>query len=1342
MKKIRIILVLMLVLALLMSVASCAAIKDMTGIDIEEMLGMGGEQPEPENPEPENPEPENPEPENPEPEQPDPEEPGDPEEPTPGEPDDPTPDEPSEPEPEEQHKHTFSQEWNKDANYHWHSATCEHSDMRENTAPHSYDENGVCICGELAPEPEQPEDPDLPEPEPKPDEHRHTFSDVWSYDASKHWLEATCEHTGLREATAPHSYDSNGVCICGQTAPEPEPDEPIIPDQPEEPHEHTYSKEWSKDAEKHWHAATCEHTELRSDEAEHTYVKDVCICGQAEPDYGPEPADYFKNGTPIGTMTELFKMSAYVDSQGRNCRVLQGGCTDGRYYYAFFNDAKTDADGVHSATSASVCYKYDMTTNKLVATYEGLMVEHVNDATYVPDTHEIIAVHCSPNRKLLSVLDADTLELKRQITVDDEIYSLAYDQYEKCYWAGLTYANGDLKGDSFARLDLDFRTVAVYPGETFGYTRQGMDVDSEYIYFARYTPNCVLVYDKQGNFVNRIALSATDYELENIFHIGDTFYLGYYTTKAGGKLYSFALTDANESASVYVDMKDTDKLITLAQRTDADGNVCKVAQCSATDGTYIYFFMNNDVKTNYTSSLYKYEIATGKIVATLDGFKTGHTNDVTYNPKTNELIVANNVPNFTLTVIDAATLEVKRNVTVESDIFAIAYDELNDCYYGSNRANYGIIKLDSDFNFVAELMIGISSGYSRQAIDTDGKYIYMLQSAANCVFVYRVDGSFVGMSYLLPSVDTAQSICHVGDTFYIGYNVSKAGGIIYSVNVSLTDDSYADTDGSHEHTYEEKWSSNSTHHWHAASCEHGDLKADLQAHSFVLGICVCGAVDAEPADIIKGGTPLGTLTELFKMSAHTDAEGRNCRVLQGGCTDGRYYYAFFNDSLKDADGNYSASSASTVYKYDMTTKKLVATYENVMVQHCNDATYVPATHEILVANCSPTKNLITVLDADTMEQKRSFTIGFDIYSIAYDPFESCFWIGLSYGDSFAKLDLEFNLIQQFDGVPYGYTRQGMDVDSEYIYFSRYQPNCVLVYDKAGNFVDRIALSATDYELENIFHIGKTLYLGYYTTTSGGKLYSLALTDLSPSGSVSVDMTLENELITLAQRTDAEGNVCKVLQGSATDGTYVYFLINNDVKSNYTSSLYKYEIATGKIVATLDGFKMGQSNDMTYNSKTNELIVVQNSPSNILTVIDAATLTVKEDVSIASNLISLAYDEIRDCYYAVARTNPYTVARLDAEFNYVEALALDPQTGYSRQTLDTDGEYIYMLQSAANTLFVYRVDGSFVGMSYLLPAIDTAQSICHFGDTFYIGYNVSSAGGTVYAVEVEITDTVG
>ena len=38
-------------------------------------------------------------------------------------------------------------------------------------------------------------------------------------------------------------------------------------------HEHEFATSWSKDANHHWHAATCEHAEEIADKAEHAWDK-------------------------------------------------------------------------------------------------------------------------------------------------------------------------------------------------------------------------------------------------------------------------------------------------------------------------------------------------------------------------------------------------------------------------------------------------------------------------------------------------------------------------------------------------------------------------------------------------------------------------------------------------------------------------------------------------------------------------------------------------------------------------------------------------------------------------------------------------------------------------------------------------------------------------------------------------------------------------------------------------------------------------------------------------------------------------------------------------------------
>ena len=45
------------------------------------------------------------------------------------------------------HEHTFSNEWSKDAQYHWHAAACEHKDEVKDRAEHDFGGNRCSTCG-------------------------------------------------------------------------------------------------------------------------------------------------------------------------------------------------------------------------------------------------------------------------------------------------------------------------------------------------------------------------------------------------------------------------------------------------------------------------------------------------------------------------------------------------------------------------------------------------------------------------------------------------------------------------------------------------------------------------------------------------------------------------------------------------------------------------------------------------------------------------------------------------------------------------------------------------------------------------------------------------------------------------------------------------------------------------------------------------------------------------------------------------------------------------------------------------------------------------------------------
>lgn len=131
--------------------------------------------------------------------------------------------------------------------------------------------------------------------------NKHEFSSKWEYDETSHWHECmTKKHNDVADK-ADHTFDAGVV-----TTPATETSEGVLTltctvcgfqktksiDKLE--HVHTFDMtKWSYDNDKHWHPATCAHTDLKKDEAEHAWNEGVIT----------KPADYGVAGEKIFTCT-------------------------------------------------------------------------------------------------------------------------------------------------------------------------------------------------------------------------------------------------------------------------------------------------------------------------------------------------------------------------------------------------------------------------------------------------------------------------------------------------------------------------------------------------------------------------------------------------------------------------------------------------------------------------------------------------------------------------------------------------------------------------------------------------------------------------------------------------------------------------------------------------------------------------------------------------------------------------------------------------------------------------------------------------------------------------------
>lgn len=243
------------------------------------------------------------------------------------------------------------------------------------------------------------------------------------------------------------------------------------------------------------------------------------------------------NGTPAD-MTNIRLESNYATISEKvaqvpkdgNFKIMQGGCVTEDYaYMAMINTADYD-------TKAAGCYiyKYDVKTWKLVKRSKVLMLDHANDITYNPDNNMLYVSHCYVDSKKISLIDADTLELKTSIWSDSTgLYAFDYNEENNLFVGGtgksttMIYKN-QLNGTQMI-------TSGRIQGITTQMTTQGICSDANYVYHVMFTTsaspdepyNAIFIYDLDAKkLAHNVRLSISGQEPENISIVNGEFYIG------------------------------------------------------------------------------------------------------------------------------------------------------------------------------------------------------------------------------------------------------------------------------------------------------------------------------------------------------------------------------------------------------------------------------------------------------------------------------------------------------------------------------------------------------------------------------------------------------------------------------------------------------------------------------------------------------------------------------------------------------------------------------------------------------------------------------------------------
>ena len=243
-----------------------------------------------------------------------------------------------------------------------------------------------------------------------------------------------------------------------------------------------------------------------------------------------------------------------------------------------------------------------------------------------------------------------------------------------------------------------------------------------------------------------------------------------------------AMTPAN---TIHIGGEYTLRTANVFAEISKDGNY-KVMQGAATDGTYLYYCIENQALAEHESYIYKIDIATGKVVKRSKSLQLDHSNDMTYNPIRNQLVVVHNAPNRKLiSFVDVTTLEKVETINIGREIFCMAYNEKRDQYVIGLSGGQTFCIVNSDFEFIREYSPVPSTGYTTQGMTCDDNFLYFAQSGANVIVVYDWDGYQVAIVPIEFTNIETENICIVGNDMYIGFYRSGNGGIVYKTKLTV-----------------------------------------------------------------------------------------------------------------------------------------------------------------------------------------------------------------------------------------------------------------------------------------------------------------------------------------------------------------------------------------------------------------------------------------------------------------------------------------------------------------------------------------------------------------------------
>ena len=197
---------------------------------------------------------------------------------------------------------------------------------------------------------------------------------------------------------------------------------------------------------------------------------------------------------------------------------------------------------------------------------------------------------------------------------------------------------------------------------------------------------------------------------------------------------------------------------------------------------------------NNITYVVKYDLTTKQTVACSELLDLNHANDITYNEKTGELVIAHNTPRpRMLTFMDPDTLTVTRREELPGEIYAITYSATRDTYMVGVSGGQRLRPVSADLTHLTSTPYDATPSASlctTQGICSDDTFIYCAlydgknkntSNMQNRITVYDWYGNYVGTINMWLDKQEPENVSIVNGEFFVLAHTSGTGGVIYRV---------------------------------------------------------------------------------------------------------------------------------------------------------------------------------------------------------------------------------------------------------------------------------------------------------------------------------------------------------------------------------------------------------------------------------------------------------------------------------------------------------------------------------------------------------------------------------